>query len=53
MATPHVAATVALMFEKNPYLDYETIYNTLLDYAEEGPTPITITVGAGSTPIEL
>ena len=34
MATPHVAATVALMFEKNPYLDYETIYNTLLDYAD-------------------
>jgi len=32
-ATPHVAATIALMLERNPTLDYKTIYNLILDNA--------------------
>ncbi len=31
MACPHVAGAVALILEKNPILDYNTIYNIILD----------------------
>ena len=34
MATPHVAGAVTIMLQKNPALDYNTIYNILLDYAD-------------------
>ena len=32
-ATPHVAGTIALILERNPTLDYNTIYNLILDNA--------------------
>gem|GEM_PF-1186904 len=38
MATPHVTATIALMFEKNPGLDYETVYSILTNYAVDYPS---------------
>ena len=34
MACPHVAGAVALMLERNPIIDYNTIYNILLDNAD-------------------
>ncbi len=34
MATPHVAGAVTIMLQKNPALDYKTIYNILLDNAD-------------------
>lgn len=34
MACPHVTGAVALCLQKNPTVDYTTIYNTLLDYAD-------------------
>ncbi|OGC43592.1 hypothetical protein A2Y85_05625 [candidate division WOR-3 bacterium RBG_13_43_14] len=34
MASPHVTGAVALLLEKNPILDYNTIYNILLDNAD-------------------
>ncbi len=33
MATPHVTGVIALMLEKNPALDYETVYDILTNYA--------------------
>jgi subtilisin family serine protease len=35
MATPHVAATIALMLEKNPSLEYYQIYDILLNSADQ------------------
>ncbi len=37
MATPHVSATIALMLEKNPTLDFEMIYDILLNSVDEPP----------------
>ena len=34
MATPHVAGAVTILLQKNPALDYNTIYNILLDNAD-------------------
>ena len=34
MATPHVTATIALMYERNPDLDFSTVYNILLDSSD-------------------
>ncbi len=34
MAAPHVTGAVALLLQKNPNLDYNTIYNILLDNAD-------------------
>ncbi len=43
MACPHVTGAVALCLQKNPTLDYATLYNILLDNADEpsggGPYP--------------
>jgi len=35
MATPHVAGAIAILFQKNPSLDFETVYSLLLDYADK------------------
>ncbi len=37
MATPHVAATIALMLERNPSLDFEMVYDILLNSVDEPP----------------
>ncbi len=34
MATPHVTGVIALMYERNPNLDFTTVYNILLDSAD-------------------
>ena len=41
MATPHVSGVIALMLEKNPSLDYETVYDILTNYAVDRPGSIT------------
>ena len=33
MACPHLAGAIAILFQKNPNLDFETVYSLLLDYA--------------------
>ena len=38
MATPHVTGVIALMFEKNPALDYYQIYNILTNYGVDQPS---------------
>ncbi|MDI6851077.1 MAG: S8 family peptidase, partial [bacterium] len=35
MATPHVAGAVAILLQKNPNLDFNTVYSLLLDYASQ------------------
>ncbi len=37
MATPHVTGVIALMFEKNPGLDYATIYDIITNLAADHP----------------
>ncbi|NPB04262.1 MAG: S8 family serine peptidase [Thermotogae bacterium] len=34
MATPHVTGVIALMFERNPSLDFSTVYNILVDSSD-------------------
>ncbi len=34
MATPHVTGVIALMYERNPDLDFSTVYNILLDSSD-------------------
>ncbi len=34
MASPHVTGAIALLFQRNPSLDFTTVYNVLLDYAD-------------------
>ncbi|NPB02854.1 MAG: S8 family serine peptidase [Thermotogae bacterium] len=34
MASPHVTGAIALLFQRNPSLDFTTVYNLLLDYAD-------------------
>ncbi len=43
MATPHVTGVIALMYEKNPTLDYYQVYNIITDYGRVRPS------GCGST----
>jgi|Deesub1362B_J571_1020462.scaffolds.fasta_scaffold00270_19 subtilisin family serine protease len=35
MACPHVAGAIAILFQKNATLDFETVYSLLLDYARQ------------------
>ena len=35
MACPHVAGAIAILFQKNPSLDFGTTYSLLLDYADK------------------
>jgi len=35
MATPHVAGAIAILLQKNPNLDFNTVYSLLLDYARQ------------------
>lgn len=37
MATPHVSGVLALMFEKNPSLDFYSVYTIILDNADLPP----------------
>ncbi len=37
MATPHVTGAVAVMLQKNPFLDFETVYNILTESAYHPP----------------
>jgi subtilisin family serine protease len=37
MATPHVAGVIALMLELNPTLDFETIYDILMNTTDQPP----------------
>ena len=37
MATPHVAGVIALMLSMNPALDFETVYDILLNSADQPP----------------
>ncbi len=37
MATPHVAGVIALMLSLNPTLDFETVYDILLNSADQPP----------------
>ncbi len=37
MATPHITGVIALMFEKNPGLDYQTVYDILTNYGVDQP----------------
>ncbi|MEO0267124.1 MAG: S8 family serine peptidase [candidate division WOR-3 bacterium] len=43
MATPHVAGAIAIFFQKNQQIDFTTVYNVILDYADRpsqyGPYP--------------
>ena len=41
MATPHVTGVIALMLEKNPSLDYETVYDILTNHAVDTLSGIT------------
>ncbi len=34
MASPHVTGAIALLFQRNPSLDFTTVYNLLLDYSD-------------------
>ncbi|NPA80340.1 MAG: S8 family serine peptidase [Thermotogae bacterium] len=34
MASPHVTGAIALLFQRNPNLDFTTVYNALLDYSD-------------------
>ncbi len=38
MATPHITGVIALMFEKNPGLDYGLVYDILTNYAVDHPS---------------
>ncbi|MEO0239657.1 MAG: S8 family serine peptidase [candidate division WOR-3 bacterium] len=35
MATPHVAGAVAILLQRNPNLDFNTVYSLLLDYSRQ------------------
>ena len=37
MATPHVTGVIALMFEMNPSLDYQIVYDILTNYGVDHP----------------
>ncbi len=37
MATPHVTGAVAVLLSKNPFMDFETIYNILTESAYQPP----------------